>query len=327
MGSSSQFFRGVSVSLGFALILGLVSGYQLIGTSRDYDYYLIFFEMIKQEGLLSSFEYRFEPGFVFITYLISTIFSSGDTIYTVIAAFCIFIKIISLNQLNNFWHAILAFTLFYLTRYFTVFEMTVLRVNVAVSIAFFVFLLWDGKKSKIEDLILLCIGVMMHYSAVIFILIYLLKFKTRIQIFIFTGLLYLIIISTKNNFLIYLQDYIFVLSTYDNLTPSTLIPKPMIIDLLFLFFMLFYWRYADFQMQLAIYGVIIGLVFHFSLIEFGLIGGRIREMLSIFFIIYTTRSFHNNVKVIRYGSAIFLVLSGIVYLYVTYIYDPLLSSG
>jgi len=259
--------RGIGASIAFGLIFGIVAGYQLLGTSRDYDNYLIFFGWIKHEGISYALDYRFEPGFGLLSSFFATLLPSGAAIYAVIAGICISIKILGVSQLRNFWLVILAFLSFYLLRYFTLFEMTVLRVTVAASFAFFVFLLRESDKIRLQDLLLLGIAVSIHYSAIVFILIYFFQPNTRTGMLLASVCILLFMLLTKNIVISVLPDLLFVFSTYEDLNAASFIPKPMILDIMFLCFMVFFWRHADLQMRTAIFGIAISFSLHFSLLE------------------------------------------------------------
>lgn len=317
--------RGIGASTAFAMILGVMAGYQFLGTSRDYDNYLIFFDQIHHHRLSDILDYRFEPGFELISYLLATLLQSGAAIYTIISGICIAIKVLGVSQLKNFWLVIPAFLVFYLSRYFTLFEMTVLRVALAASIAFFVFLLREGDKIRLQDLLLLGIAVSMHYSAIFFVFIYFFQPKTRVGIIFSSVCIFFWILFTKNIVIDITKDLLFVFSTYKNFTEATFFPKPMILDIIFLCFMLFFWHHADLQMRTAIFGVLLSFVLHFSLLEFSLIAGRFRDLLSLFFVVYVVRSFHQEIMIVRLGSTIFLILSGLAHIYSSYVHDPLLT--
>lgn len=322
---SIKYKYGIFTLTAFALILGVVAGHQLMGESRDYENYLIFFDWVNTQSIGNALEYRFEPGFVLLSYLLSYLVSSGAATYATITGICIAIKIYGVIQLKNFGLVIFVFLVFYLSRYFILFEMTVLRVALAASFAFFVFLHREVGRIRLKDIIFLGLAVSMHYSAILFVLIYFFQPKTRIVIILSWLFVYLLAISTKGILINILPEILFVFSTYENFNDASLIPKPMILDFIFLCFMMFYWRYADEQMRIAIFGIGLGFSLHFSLLEFSLIAGRFRELISIFFIVYVVRSFHRETTILRIGSSIFLLLSGSMHIYVYYIHDPLLT--
>jgi hypothetical protein len=317
--------RATTTAVLLAAALGLVAGYQLLGTSRDYENYLTFFKSIDGLSLSDTLAYRFEPGFESLSYVLANLGLSGPSVYTIIAGLCILLKVLGIGNIRHYWLGLFFFFLFYLTRYFTLFEVTVLRATVASSLAFFVFIRRESSSIKLADLMLLAGAISMHYSAIVFLPIYLFFPRTRVGIIVTAVGVLLSVSLLKVIVLSSLPNLIFVFSTYKDLVGATFLPKPMIIDISFLCFMIYFWRFNDFQMRVSAYGIMISLALHFSLLDYSLFAGRFRELLSLFFIIYVVRSFHHRINIVRFGSALFVVISGIAHLYTSYIHDPLLA--
>jgi len=318
--------RAVMCASLLASTLGVIAGFQLIGTSRDYDNYLYFFQAISELSSFEIFEYRFEPGFTALTYALVNANLEAAAIYTVFATLALFTKIWALKDLKNYWVALLLFLVFYLGRYFTLFEMTVLRAALAFSIGFFVFMNRSDSGYQAKDVLLLGIAITMHFSALIFIPIYIYTPKNRYQVISAALIFFIMAASIKEVALSLLPNVFVVIATYDEFNEaSTLLPKPMILDIAFLAFMLYKWRFADAAMKTSVYGFSIGLAFHFSMVDYSILASRFRELLSLFLLIYVVRSMDCTSKITRVTSIGYAILSSALHLYTTHIHDPLLT--
>lgn len=317
--------RNATCAIGSAIVFGLIAGFQIIGTSRDYDNYLTFFSWINGSTLTDALSYRFEPGFGLLAYYLSNTNLTGAGVYALIAGICMLLKVSAIGNTKNYWVVLIIFFIFYLSRYFTLFEMTVLRATAALSLGFFVFLKRDTAEIKILEIVLLLIAISMHFSAFIFLAIYTYTPKNRLVASLIALNLFISVFFIKNLALTFLPNYIFVFGTYENLTESSTLPKPMLVDIAFLCFMIYNWKHNDFQMKVAVYGILIGLALHFSLLEYSLIASRFRELLSIFFIVYVVRAINHKGNTTRFAAVLFALISGSIHLYTTYIHDPLLT--
>ncbi len=309
-----------------AILFGFIAGFQKIGISRDYENYLSYFEWINGKTLIEAISYRFEPGFAIITLLLSLLNTEGPLIYFFISGICIFIKFYAIKDTRNYQLVFITLLVFYLLRYFTLFEMTVLRATLAMSLAFYVFFRRDTQKINIIDILLLMTAASMHFSAVAFIPIYLYTPTNKKNAAIITILVFFLFLGLSEFAIKNLPNYISVFETYDEFNPSTFIPKPMILDILYIGFLIRYWRKLNFQSKTAIYGTLISFSIHFSLLQYSIIGGRLKELLSVFFLIIVTQVIgYSKNKSVRFATVIFILTSGITHVYTTYIHDPLLT--
>lgn len=321
-----RYFNILIFAIITATLLGSIAGHQFIGTSRDYENYLNFFQFAQDVSIHELLTNRFEPGFMLISKALVDMNISGPWTYSIIAALCIFLKIYVIRSCKHFFLAASVLLIFYFLRYFTLFEMTVLRATVASSLAFFVFFSRNDTKYNWQHVALLMLAVSMHYSAIIYFLIYLYVPKKRIELLVLTIILFFGIFILKNIVVEFLSQYISLFNEVSNMGASTFLPKPTIIDILFVIFMLSSWQSNDFQMKTAAYGAIFGLVLHFALIDMTVLAGRFRELMSIFYLIYIVKMIDNkNPNYMKLITFLFILVSGFAHLYVGYIHDPLLS--
>lgn len=317
--------RAFSCALLIAVALGYVSGHQLLGTSRDYENYIIFFDWLKSIPANEAFSYRFEPGFILLAAGFATLQISSAAIYGCIASITIFLKYIALQSTRNFWPVFAALTLYYAARYFTLFEMTVLRATVALSLAFLAFYARTAHEYRTKDLLLLLAAVSMHYSAIVFIPIYLIRPVNRATVIALGATSFVIILATKNIALAILPDYVPVFGTYQELTKATLLPIPFAVDIAFFCFILFNWRRNDALMKTCALGMAIGIAFHFSLLEYSLLASRFREILSVFYLLYVVRAVGYARNEVKYATIAYAAVSATLHLYAGYVHDPLLT--
>ena len=317
--------RATVFGLPIAVVLGFVAGFQLLGQSPDYENYLFYFDFARDSSFPDLLEYRFEPGFAVLTYLLATFQLSGPAIYSSIAGASMFLKYLSLRTTENFWPTLTVFTLYYTARYFTLFEMTVLRTAVALSIAIFVFYSRKAHEYRVKHLLFLLGSVSMHYSAIIFIPIYLIRPSKRMTVLAVGAAFFITILAARSLALVLLPSYVPVFATYDEFTRATLLPIPFAVDLFFLAFVLSNWEKNDGLMKSCAVGMVISAAFHFSLLEYSLIASRFRELLSVFFLLYVTRSVGYAQDEIKYTAIAYAILSGTLHFYGVYIYEPLLK--
>lgn len=317
--------RAFSCALFSAVVLGYVSGQQLLGTSRDYENYLIFFDWLKSIPANEALSYRFEPGFILLALSFATLQISSAAIYSCIAGITIFLKYIALQSTKNFWPVFATLTLYYTARYFTLFEMTVLRATIALSLAFLVFYSRTAHEYRTRDLLFLLIAVSMHYSAIVFIPIYLIRPLTKTTVVALGAASFIMIFATKNAALTILPDYIPVFGTYQEFNRATFLPIPFAVDIVFLIFVLFNWCKNDALMKTCALGMAIGIAFHFSLLEYSMLAARFREILSVFYLLYVVRAVGYARTEMKYATVAYAAVSATLHLYAAYVHDPLLT--
>ena len=163
-----------------------------------------------------------------------------------------------------------------------------------------------------------------HYSAIIFIPVYLFRSPSRLSV-VFAGLAcFVAILSARNIALAVLPSYVPVFATYHDFTKATILPKPFAVDILFILFALFMWKNSDSLMRTCVLGMLISVSFHFSLLDYSILASRFRELLSVFFLLYIVRSVSFSNNEIKYITISYAAVSAVLSLYATYIYDPLL---
>jgi hypothetical protein len=322
---NKSFVRSLTVSAAIALGCAIIAGYQLLGTSRDYENYIFYFSYLLQSDNGLDLAYRFEPGFSLFVYLFGLVTSSPQAIYGLIVWVIVFLKYLSIPPARGYWLAILVFSFYFFSRYFVLFEMTVLRAACAFSLAFFVFARRENEEVELSAVLLLALATAFHYSAVVFLLVYFAKNLTRSRVVILAVACFGAITISKNYMLSVLPEFFSVFETYDGVGQATLVPIPYLVDLIYFLLMLGLWNRSDAAMKYCALGVAIGAAFHFSLVEHSVLASRFRELLSMFFLVYVVRASISASPLVRCTSLVYALTTGLMNMYLVFVHDPLLS--
>ncbi|WP_431796736.1 EpsG family protein [Cupriavidus metallidurans] len=315
------------LSIFFAIAIGFSAGHQILGVSRDYNNYLLFFDLVRSASDYFDIQYRFEPGFTAVVYWLVNAGLDNYLVYSIIAASIVFVKYIAIDAdyIEAYAATIFIFTFYFLSRYVVLFEMTVLRGACAFSLAFLVFLRKNSAGIRWRELLLLLLAVAFHYSAFVLIFIYLIRPANRFVTVLVPLGVFVAIVLMKNVALTYLPNVIPVFATYEEFGRASLLPIPLVLDLAFFALALYHFDEADLVMRYAVLGMGLGFAFHFALIDYSILAARFRELLSVFSLVYVVRVVScGNERIVRY-TVVYTLLAGMINFYVVFFYDPLLS--
>lgn len=165
-GFPKKFFLGIVF-----LVLAIFSGLKGPSVSIDYATYQRMFDYLDELSVPGSVLPTFEPGFVFIVRAFKTLdnMNYGAWIMLFFAVSSLALKLYSFNKLfpNPF-----IISLFYFSHYFFLHEVTQIRIGLGAAIFFFAFTFYiDGRKWIFVLLIL--IASLFHYSAILYLTIFL----------------------------------------------------------------------------------------------------------------------------------------------------------
>ena len=311
------------------LILAWIAGTQFFGLSKDYDQYLIFFDDVRFRKSFFEIATRFEPAFVFLTFVLTRFFSSNSWIYGVSVFLALFIKTKGLFCLNKSSRVFYFFLVLYLARYFSLYELTQLRAALAVSIAFYVFVKRVNEKYIFSDIALLTLAVFFHYSAILFFVFYFLRRVLRVHLlFIFFGVLIGSLLVKKA--LLAVFPLIFrVFQMYESVgfgsEKSAVLPSAMALDLIFVSISIFLWKKNSSVMKVCVVALIIGFAIYWGFMDYPVVAHRLRELTSIFLLVYAIHAFQSYDYMVRYFSYAIMVSSVPYYIYLNFVYSPLLG--
>lgn len=309
-----------------AVVLGAVAAHQYLGESRDYRYYLIFFRLVRSSDSLLGIDSRFEFGFRFLIYCLSGLGLGNVMVYAVICSFCIFLKGLAFRASEVTWCAVSVLLYFYLTRYFMLFELTVLRASIAFSIAFFVYFRKQDTKFHWREFLLLVAAVTFHYSAIVFLVVYFTGRLNPLGVVAFSVLVFLLGFLGKIALFTWFSSVFPVLLSYPAWKiPSTIVPIPFMLDIAMVVVALAFWERSDVPMRYSIAGIVLSIAIHFSMLGYPTIAGRFRELLSMFILIYVVRATLSADRTLKLLAVSFALLSGALLFFVMMFYEPLLT--
>lgn len=309
-----------------AVFLGIIAGHQYLGESRDYRYYLWFFRLARASDSVADIDSRFEVGFRFLIYCLGLLGLGNVLIYTVICSFCVLLKGFAFRAAEVTWCAASVFLYFYLTRYFILFEMTVLRASIAFSIAFFVYFRKRDTKFHWHEFLLLAAAVGFHYSAIVFLVVYFMGRLNARGVVAFGVLVFLLGFFGKIVVFTWLRSVLPVLQSYPAWKiPSTIVPIPFMFDIAMVIVALYFWKRSDVPMKYSIIGIVLSVAIHFSMVGYPTIAGRFRELLSMFILVYIVRATLSEDRTLRLLAISFALFSGALLFYGMLFYEPLLT--
>ena len=192
----------------FSFLLSLT---QILGESPDYSQYDLFFELIRDEGLHVFSESRFEPGFSILAIALTKLFSTNVIVYSWVVAAAMLLKGLALNAYSLNQKVFIFAGTFYLARYFSLHELTQLRVACSIALMLIsAIIIWRG--SFIFGILNCAVAVSFHWSSIAIIpslfitstrrwQVIFISLSVFISTYIFSGLIasYLAIINTVFN--------------------------------------------------------------------------------------------------------------------------------
>jgi len=298
----SSFLSAIVLTLSLLLVL-----FYSENISQDYNSYLIFYNDIREfDGLLESLYYfRFEPGFLSLSYFLSLLpFLSGKSYFLLLATASLVIKYRLFKKYLNFPN----FAWFiYILLFIPALEASQIRTAIAMVLVLY-FILKTNNRGLIASAML---ATLFHYSGVIIILLSAHKrLITAISAIIIFAVLFLFI----ENIFLFLHTDVMPLKqfisgsskNYVNLL-STLLISQFLISL----FGILDWHNLNQSQKKGLFLILIGSVFYLVLYDNPGIAHRIREisLLGIFPLVFS-----GDIKRTKF----FWIISSLIYYIVSY---------
>ena len=146
-------------------ILSLAAGMRWLGQDRDYNNYLIFYELLSSDLSFALEQFRFEPGFVLIAWISINVFGLNfETFLVLVAGIALGVKFFLFSQRPYFWILIVA----YIPNLYLLHEMTQIRIAIGMAL-FYLAVENQFKEKKIWAIALFFLGIMFHASLLIFL--------------------------------------------------------------------------------------------------------------------------------------------------------------
>ncbi len=152
-------------------LLALLAGFRNIDVDKDYFNYQLSFDLIYDIANSPAFLTIYEPGFLATVLIIRHFFENnyGIVIMLCVGLTSIILKVVSIKRFAINPYLVI---LFYFSHYFILQEMTEIRIGIASAI-FLMSLVYYLKGNHIVFFALILLATSFHYSAIIFLLIFL----------------------------------------------------------------------------------------------------------------------------------------------------------
>lgn len=331
VGPEAAFLRMFSVSL--IIVMSWLAGSQFLGESKDYGYYLIFFDKIRGVNTFGDIETRFEPAFTLLAFVIAWFFESNAWVYGVIAFFALSLKIIALMDNRNKNIAVVFFVFFFLYffRYFALYELTQLRACIGMSLVFCVFMTRYEFEIRWWDIVILIVACLFHYSATLFFLVYFIRPKVVwTPVLVFIAVLFVLLLA-KYSIYGYFEGVFQVFEMYSRSVAvddqAVALPVTMALDIFLVIIGLLFWEKNDFRMKVSLVGLMIGFSIYWSFLDYNVIAHRFRELTSVFALIYFLCGVQSKSQVFRLYLYGFIILNAFLCSYLFYIRGDFLDGA
>ena len=301
-GGLDKFFVSLFVLLGF-----LLSITQLFGQSPDYLDYSNFFDLTRSEGLNIFNVTRFEPGFSFIAFVLTTLSHSNVVVYSWIVTTSLLIKGWTIRAYSSSQKIFVFVAAFYLIRYFPLHELTQLRA--ALSIALIMsgsMLLWRGY--LLYGIVICGLALLFHMSSAAIIPTLFLRPTRRWQVVTIAFVLFFFTTAVLNYITGYIADFVAILDSYQRDGFGEEAPNPysiqLLIDWVMIFVSLVMWSKLSSLMRRVVLLQLIGMAIFYGGIDFPVIAHRIREFYSVFWVFFLIDGMRlKSTRLLSYGFA------------------------
>ncbi|XYJ11580.1 EpsG family protein [Telluria sp. B2] len=305
------------IILAFVGLLGFfLASAQIFGISPDYENYNAFIDLTRQEGANVLMTTRFEVGFSLIVIILTQFFSSNAIVYGAIAGASLWLKAAIFRIFASSQKIFLIGVAFYLTRYFSLHELTQLRAACAIGIILFgSAFIWKGK--TFWGLVICCLALSLHMSVAAIIPALFFRANKRwkvalIGIVVFLSVFLLIGLVTS-----YLANHILVLDSYQTNGFHEVLPNPFAMQLLIDWAMILAafirWNALTPLMKRIVLIEVVGLAIFYGGMDYGSVAHRVREAYTIFWVIFVMDGLR--LKAMRSQAKLFIAVCVLFYSY------------
>lgn len=312
-------FRPVIITFIFAFI-----GFFFIEAGVDFENYTQFFDQVRTYDFFDVFFNRVEPLFGILTFLLVQLFTSNFSIYFLFLVLSVSLKAYIISSSRQTGAIFVLFVGFYLFRYFPLYELTQIRVSLAIGLVMMAFQ-QHGNRFKWILFLLACLT---HYSVLVLLpLMFLVDAAQRcsIKYKMHEGLIWLSILA---GFMIiglmfhatlqYITQYFTVLQVYDlkgfGEETVSFFNATILLDIMGIISALAIQRHMSASTRFWIYIQVLGVFSFYSMIEFPIIAFRIRELFCVFWIFYIRDALEYQ-GIVRSHALLFILGCIIAYFY------------
>lgn len=311
-----------SISLAFLTVLLTIVGFfvsvtQWFGISPDYMNYDTFFYNAR---LYFSDEWatnRFEPAFIIVSYLTAQFFESNLVVYSIIMCAGMAIKMIVIGRFSNSIIYFLLATTLYLAKYFSLHELTQLRASIAIALLLLAFYLKLQRRWTLVSFFSI-LAVLFHYSSLLFIPFLLmptislsLTLSIGITAFIAVKLLLWPLMPIISSYFVVIDSYFSgdVLMSAPRALSPVFYPEYFIMTCYFLM-----WSKLTDPIKWVTSLQFFGFAILFGFSEFPVLGIRVREIYSFFWVVCVAQASFCPPKV-RIVTIIFVIAMAVLGVY------------
>ena len=313
--------HGAYLVLLFVLIGFSVSVEKIFGESPDYLQYDIFFSLVRNQGINIVYQSRFEVGFLLLAIFFTTTSISNQLVYGWFVVVAMLLKGFTIYSYSSSRRIFIIVSIFYLTRYFPLHELTQLRAACSFGLLLIAAtFLW--KENKPSFIIFSVLAVMFHMSAAIAIPLLFLKSNKRwvvliigFGVFALTSLIAKIIFDYFANYFTIIAAYQAV--NYGEWQLVRAFAITVVLDWVMILGSLIIWTRITFFMKQVVILQIIGMAIFYALLDLPVFASRMREVFSVFWLIFVADGLRY--KYTRAFTLYFVIVTVLVYCYIYFI--------
>jgi len=323
---SSHFrhYLNLSFRTAFVIFIFAFTSLFFIEAGVDFENYRQFFDQVRTYDFIDIFSNRIEPLFGILTFFLVQLFTGDFFIYFFLLVLSISLKAYIMSSSRQTGVIFTLLVGFYLFRYFPLYELTQIRVSLAIGLVMLAFQL-HGSRFKWIFFLLACLT---HYSIVVLFPIMFpadaaqrssTKYITHERLIWLSILVSFTIIGLMfNTILQYITPYLTVLQIYEvesfgevSVSPFT---ATILLDIMGIISALVLQRHMSASTRFWIYIQVLGVLSFYSLIELPIMAFRIKELFGVFWIFYIRDALEYR-GVVRLHAVLFILSCMIAYFY------------
>lgn len=312
------------ICLLLSLVVFLFIFFEILGESRDWYYYSIFFDSLHIAGLDALSTSRFEPGFVIVSIMLTTVLSSNLAVYGIIAACAMFLKCWAMSQFTYRFEFYFVVVFFYFVRFFPLHELTQIRVACSVAFLFIAFvLLWRG--NWIGGLTACAAAVAFHFLALFVIPFLLLTQSYSRKTVIIASLAVLLTTLFGIELVInYFQDSFKTIRMHQEMgfgdKAANVISAALLLDWGMIIAGLVMWDRLSPIMKHILLIELVGMAIFYASRDFPVISHRVREYYATYWIFYVSQGLQQKGRVKEFVF-LFVIANFVLYLYIYFFHE------
>lgn len=303
-----------------ALAGAVIAANELLGVSNDRSQYDLFFSGLRNGERYYYGDTRFEAGFTYVATLLVNIGASNDVIYGVFVFIAFFPKLFIISLRSRRIAISAAVMVFYFTRFFPMFELTILRSACAAGMLVLAFHFVE-ERQIVKGLIFSALAIFFHNSALIVApLLFMPVIKLR-YIILLCIMLFALLTVYIDELLSHLIGSVESISYYQHgaqFLSANLLAPSMSLDIALLPIVIIFLYKHTFAMLRALYMQMFATAFALGAIKYSVFAFRLRDTIAIFLIFYLVDALHDDD--LRYPAMALIALNSVIFTYAYFFY-------